>query len=500
MPVHSSGQKVLPTKRRHDVTSSFIVVMRKSSQVPVVEAHAITEEDFFFNKVDDARSEGQFNKEANSGRNKSFVVPQSEKGSFSTHSSNSNNNSDSYHSMRNSTQTKDTFQHRTSTTGFDNVSPDVSSKSNDISREIKRNPSYRSSEKVSIWPGALKQACVNSFSKGPNLTKAKEFLGSHDWPIGFQEALLKSISKIPMRFFIVDDSGSMSISDGRRVLKSGEKSKVIQCTRWAELVQSLTFCAELSDAAEIPSEFRLLNGADPVIVGLSSDSKEDLNFATEVFQQSPAGQTPLCEHITAVVKQITEIADDLRSRNQKVAVIIATDGEASDGDVTEALRPLQRLPVWLVLRLCTNEQKVVDYWNSIDQELELEVDCLDDLVSDAKEVVQKGNGWLCYGEALHRLREFGACVKEFDLIDEKTLNSEQARLIISYVLFNGDVSKVPHPEMDWQGFISTVKKANLTKSVFDTITGKTTNWIDINKLEKAIRPNSDENSRVCQIS
>ncbi len=471
--------------------------MRKS-QVPIVEAHAITEDDFFFNKVDDERSGGQFNKEANSGRNKSFVVPQSGKDSFSTHSSSSNSNS--YNSARNSIPTKDSFQHRTSTNGFGNVSPDVSSKSNDVAGEIKRNPSYRSSEKVSIWPGALKQACVNSFGKGPNLAKAKEFLDSHNWPRGFQGALLKSLSKIPMRFFIVDDSGSMSISDGRRVLRSGEKSKVIQCTRWAELVQSLTFCAELSDAAEVPSEFRLLNGADPVIVGLSSDSKEDLNFATEVFQQSPAGQTPLCEHITAVVRQITEIADDLRSRNQKVAVIIATDGEASDGNVTEALKPLQRLPVWLVLRLCTNEQKVVDYWNSIDHELELEIDCLDDLVSDAKEVVQKGNGWLCYGEALHRLREFGACVKEFDLIDEKSLNSEQARLIISYILFDGDVSKVPHPEIDWQGFISTVKKANVTKKVFDTITGNTTNWIDIKKLERAIRHNGGESSQVCQIS
>ena len=81
--------------------------MRKS-QVPIVEAHAITEDDFFFNKVDDERRGGQMNKEANSGRNKSFVVPQSGKDSFSTHSSNStsDSNSNSYHSTRNSIPTK----------------------------------------------------------------------------------------------------------------------------------------------------------------------------------------------------------------------------------------------------------------------------------------------------------------------------------------------------------------------------------------------------------
>lgn len=49
-------------------------------------------------------------------------------------------------------------------------------------------------------------------------------------------------------------------------------------------------------------------------------------------------------------------------------------------------------------------------------------------VGDAKEVYQS-NGWLTYGEPLHRLREFGAIMKELDLIDESTLSSEQMRAI-----------------------------------------------------------------------
>ena len=43
------------------------------------------------------------------------------------------------------------------------------------------------------------------------------------------------------------------------------------------------------------------------------------------------------------------------------------------------MRPLKDLPVWVVVRLCTNDEKIVDYWNRVDEELELSMDVLDDL-------------------------------------------------------------------------------------------------------------------------
>ena len=45
----------------------------------------------------------------------------------------------------------------------------------------------------------------------------------------------------------------------------------------------------------------------------------------------------------------------------------------------QAMRPLKDLPVWVVVRLCTNDEKIVDYWNRVDEELELSMDVLDDL-------------------------------------------------------------------------------------------------------------------------
>ena len=77
----------------------------------------------------------------------------------------------------------------------------------------------------------------------------------------------------------------------------------------------------------------------------------------------------------------------LRASGQKACVIIATDGESSDGDIVTAMQPLRLLPVWVVVRLCTDEDRIVDYWNNIDSQLELDMDVLDDLCGEAAEVI-----------------------------------------------------------------------------------------------------------------
>jgi hypothetical protein len=85
--------------------------------------------------------------------------------------------------------------------------------------------------------------------------------------------------------------------------------------------------------------------------------------------------------------------------------------------------------VWVVIRLCTDSESIVDYWNNIDQQLELEMDILDDLSGEAAEVTSNNN-WLTYGEPLHRLREWGIHLKEMDLLDEGALSKEQMKAVV----------------------------------------------------------------------
>ena len=52
------------------------------------------------------------------------------------------------------------------------------------------------------------------------------------------------------------------------------------------------------------------------------------------------------------------------------------------------MRPLQQLPVWVVIRLCTDEEKMVDYWNTVDGEIELNMDVIDDPNGEAREIYE----------------------------------------------------------------------------------------------------------------
>lgn len=319
---------------------------------------------------------------------------------------------------------------------------------------------------------------------------ARELLCLHQWPVGLQDTLISNLKRIPFRFFICDDSGSMSSNDGKKLVEYGGKHKVVPCTRWSELSTALEFHMSLARAASAPSEFRMLNSSEPLLIGSGLNDEAAYTTLETIFKEGPRGGTPLCRHIREVIEKVKAMEHQLRSNRQLACVIIATDGESSDGDVAQAMTPLKNLPVWVVIRLCTDDDKVVDYWNNIDSQLELDMDVLDDFGGEAAEV-KSANSWITYGLPLHRMREFGIVEKEFDLLDEALLSVEQMKRV-GRLIYGAAFDSLPPPEMDIADFCSALHKANKSGGYPQTFCPLTKNlqpWFQPDRINKAYNKN-----------
>lgn len=315
-----------------------------------------------------------------------------------------------------------------------------------------------------------------------NEPEGMNYLARHGWPVALQHNFIKELRRIPKRFMIIDDSGSMSASDGHRVIGEGVNKKIISSTRWGEIGDFVNFHAGFSEACNAPTEFRLLNAHAPITVGNGSeDDGQGVRKLKELMSGSPGGGTPLCTHIRSIVAQIQAMRESLLNAGEKVVLVIATDGESSDGDIAVAMAPLKDLPVHVVIRLCTDQERICDYWNNIDKQLEIQLDILDDLSGEAKEV-EEHNPWLTYGEPLHRMREFGVSQKEIDLLDEAKLTSDQI-LVITRLILGGTATDYPHPELDQNGFVTAVNAAlHREMNVWDPVHQRGTTWILPNKV------------------
>jgi hypothetical protein len=334
----------------------------------------------------------------------------------------------------------------------------------------------------------LENMDFRNFEKQINEVGAKAFLDSQGWPKGLQNSFLKSTRKIPIRFFICDNSGSMIANDGHKQVGG----KLVTCSRWSELSESLKFHVELSTHSNCPSEFRLLNNAPPILVHKDDGHSQ----MTALLDESPSGATPLCRHVREVIQQIKSIEHKLRETNQRACIVILTDGDSSDGNLIYEMKPLEKLPVWVVVRLCTDEKNIVDFWNNIDQNLELDMDVLDDISGEAEEVYGVNPGFT-YGQPLHHLREFGCTIKEFDLLDESALTDESMRGLCHCIL-GGNLSEYRDSLGDFSSFRSLIeKKLQSEGKVWDPITKKMQPWI---KLSELARNKNYNNTSGCSIS
>jgi hypothetical protein len=170
-------------------------------------------------------------------------------------------------------------------------------------------------------------------------------------------------------------------------------------------------------------------------VGFRTNASSDygLHDFLAAFHGEPRGGTPLCAKISKIAEEVEVDALRYIQQRQRVAVIIASDGEPTDGKLQDALSLFADLSIWTVILLCTDNEHVVNFWNEIDGEIEIELDVLDEFVSETEEVKQN-NPWIYYNTQLHRVREFGVPHGVFDLIDEEEIVGEDMLAFLCGIL------------------------------------------------------------------
>jgi len=92
---------------------------------------------------------------------------------------------------------------------------------------------------------------------------------------------------------------------------------------------------------------------------------------------------------------------------------------------------------------------------------------LDDLVGEAKEIRQKGNGWLTYSPLLHKIREGGTFTKLFDFLDERQFTPVEVALLAQLLL--RDEGEEPFPSAPFDFLDVLEARLPLVPPVYDPL-------------------------------
>ena len=322
------------------------------------------------------------------------------------------------------------------------------------------------------------------------------------FPLGLALAMNENKAKFPLRVWIIDNSRSMEKPDGIHVLaKSKGMYKVAPCSRWKEMRETVVFHAEMAAKIQSPTMFRLLNkpfsSRLPREFAVARDGphciQRDLELARETVRKvDPRGGTPLTKRIHEIRENILVLRDELEKSGEKIVLVLATDGIPTnlDGESPEevreefvkALQSLEALPVWTVVRLCTNAEDVVDFYNSLDYVAGRSLEVLDDYFAEAKEVFRH-NKWINYALPIHRAREMGFYHPLFDALDERKLTLGEVKEYFRLIFGADAVDPMPDPCQDFRGFILHSKALLASQPhPFNPIAKKLTPWVDLRKL------------------
>ena len=116
-------------------------------------------------------------------------------------------------------------------------------------------------------PGDSGDVEQNFKAKQGTNARAAALMEGFDFPLGLAQQVVASAQSFPTRFWIVDDSGSMSVADGKMISTSASGAKsIVGATRWQEISADMAVAAAVSHEAGARTEFHPLNSGRPLTI------------------------------------------------------------------------------------------------------------------------------------------------------------------------------------------------------------------------------------------
>ena len=262
----------------------------------------------------------------------------------------------------------------------------------------------------------------------------------------------------------------------------------------------MAFQADLAARCGFPVDYHLVNAPGPPLRGLQEfalcrGARQDVDGELEQLHRIlkhmalDSSKCPLASIVSTLHKDIAQHAPDLWEAGQHQTLILHTQGLPTDaeGKRSGALKALQRaqaalgkLPIKLVIRLCTDDEDTLDTYNVLDADFG-NIDVLDDYWGEALEV-HLHNPWLTYARGLHRLRECGLAPDFLDDLDEQALSPDSLHRLCAMIF--GGAPALPHPR-NWGAFLPALTARLLDAApMWNPVKKKETPWINLRQLER----------------
>ena len=233
----------------------------------------------------------------------------------------------------------------------------------------------------------------------------QELLASLQLPRGLLSSVMECYNSCHSTLWLLDNSSGMKVRDSKIVVNLSGSCDGIKFTsrdnvsRWRELLDCISFHSHMASKCWIRSHFWLLNDDNDddgikfsICGGCPEDVPNEIICLRSVLKQATLAQDQclLTEQLSKLEKMISKMPP-----GQTVTVVICTQGVPKDKkgetsrdiqrDFWNAMKKLLKLPVKIVMHLCTGDDSVFDVYNIMDSRVK-NMDVLDDYWGEVRYV------------------------------------------------------------------------------------------------------------------